>query len=605
MGVQVFKDWKGNPINKDRHGGAKAALFICFMVLMTNMSYAPTFLNLVTYLRGTMHMDVATASTTVTNFFGTTCAFALLGAFISDSYLTRFKTLLLFAPLVILVSLSLSLSLSQPLIWKLGFVMLTLQAYLPSLRPPTCDDTTTSGSGQQSECKQVHGPKAAVLYIALYTIAIGEGSLRANLPPFGADQFDDDNDDDDDDIINMRRRRKSSYFNWLNVCISGGSVMGLTLIVWIESSKGWTLGLALTSAVMLLGLIVLSLGFKSYRYQIPRGSPLTRMLQVLVAAFRKRNLPSPKNEAELYQESPGEEKIGEILSQTKSLKFLDKAAIINGSTTTGSINNNWSLCTVTQVEEMKIIIRMLPIFLSALLAYIPVPQLLTFTIQQGSTMNTKLASGKINVSPVSLLTIPIFFQTIFLIVYDRLFVPIASKITGHRTGITHLQRVGVGFVMVSLAGTIAALIERKRKSIVAAGAGVGADHVVVPMSVLWLGFQFFAIVIIDVFTYVGLLEFFNSEASRGMKSLGTAIFWCILGLSSLLSSTLVELVNRYTAHHPGETGWLGGNDLNHNHLDRFYWLLAILGLVGFFNYLFWATKYVERKTINNVDRSST
>ncbi|KAJ4954581.1 hypothetical protein NE237_011364 [Protea cynaroides] len=559
MAVQIFTDWKGNPINKEKHGGAKAALFICFMVLMTNMSYAPTFLNLVTYLRGTMHMDVATASTTVTNFFGATCAFALLGGFISDSYLTRFKTLLLFAPLVFL-----------------GFVLLTFQAYYPSLRPPACDT-----SGQQSKCKQVNGSKAAVLYIALYIIAIGEGSLRANLPPFGADQFDED--------VISKSRRKSSYFNWLNVCISGGSVMGLILIVWMETSIGWAQGLALTSGVMLLGLIVLGLGFKFYRNQIPRGSPLTRMLQVFVASLKKKNLSLPENEADLYQGLPDEEMTGEILPHTQSLRFLDKASIMNGPT------GKWSLCSVTQVEETKIVVRILPIFLSALLAYIPIPQLLTFTIQQGSTMNTKL--GKINVSPVSLVTIPIFFQTIVLIVYDRLFVPLASKITGHRSGITHLQRVGVGFMIVSLAGTTAALIERERKSI-AEEHGLINSRTQVPMSVLWLGLQFFAIVIIDVFTYVGLLEFFNTEASRGMKSLGTAIFWCIVGLASLFGSPLVELVNKYTRHGNGigEQGWLGGNNLNQNHLDRFYWLLAIIGVVGFLNYLFWATKYVHRKT---------
>ncbi|XP_043723371.1 protein NRT1/ PTR FAMILY 4.5-like [Telopea speciosissima] len=581
MAVQVYMDWKGKPINKEKHGGAKAALFICFMVVMTNMSYAPTFLNLVTYLRGTMHMDVATASTTVTNFFGATCAFALLGGFISDSYITRFKTLLLFAPLVFL-----------------GFVMLTFQAYLPSLRPPACD-SSTSGGQQSSSCKQVHGSKAAVLYIALYIIALGEGSLRANLPPFGAEQFDDD--------AISKSRRKSSYFNWLNVCISGGSVMGLILIVWIESSKGWVEGLALTSGVMLLGLIVFAFGFKLYRHQIPRGSPLTRMFQVFVAAFKKRNLPLPENmETELLYKGPPDEEmmmIGEILPHTQSLRFLDKASILVDGGPTG----NWSLCTVTQVEETKVVLRMLPIFLSALLAYIPIPQLLTFTIQQGGTMNNKL--GNINVSPVSLVTIPIFFQTMLLVFYDRLFVPLASKITGHRTGITHLQRIGVGFIIVSLAATTAALIEKKRKSIaeehglLIINSSGAADHHV-PMSVLWLGLQFFAIVIIDVFTYVGLLEFFNSEASKGMKSLGTAIFWCILGLASLLGSTLVELVNKYTRHGRGigEQGWLGGNNLNHNHLDRFYWLLAILGLVGFFNYLFWATKYVHRKT--NVDLSS-
>ncbi|XP_042491238.1 protein NRT1/ PTR FAMILY 4.6-like [Macadamia integrifolia] len=341
---------------------------------------------------------------------------------------------------------------------------------------------------------------------------------------------------------------------------------------------------------MLLGIIVFAFGIKFYRHQIPSGSPLTRMLQVLVAAFKKRNLPLPENGAELlYQGSLDEEVIGEILPHTQSLRFLDKAAILNGP------KGSWSLCSVTQVEETKIVIRMLPIFLSALFAYIPIPQLLTFTIQQGGTMNTKI--GKINVSVVSLVTIPIFLQAVILIFYDRLFVPLASKITGRRTGITHLQRIAVGYIIVSLAGVAAALIERKRKSI-AEEHGLIKSGGHVPMSVLWLGLQFFGIVIIDVFTYVGLLEFFNSEASRGMKSLGTAFFWCILGLASLLGSTLVELVNKYTRHGNGigEQGWLGGNNLNQNHLDRFYWLLAILGFVGFLNYLFWATKYVHRKT---------
>ena len=76
------------------------------MVAMTNMAYVPCAFNLVTYLHGTMHTGVAKSSTITTNFIGVTCAFALLGAFLSDSYISRFKTMLIFGPVEFLVNLS-------------------------------------------------------------------------------------------------------------------------------------------------------------------------------------------------------------------------------------------------------------------------------------------------------------------------------------------------------------------------------------------------------------------------------------------------------------------------------------------------------------------
>jgi len=73
------------------------------LIVMANISNIPLILNLVSYLHGTMHMGVKDASTTSTNFFGAICFFSLLGAFISDSYIKRFYTILIFAPIEILV----------------------------------------------------------------------------------------------------------------------------------------------------------------------------------------------------------------------------------------------------------------------------------------------------------------------------------------------------------------------------------------------------------------------------------------------------------------------------------------------------------------------
>jgi hypothetical protein len=80
-------------------------LFFAVLIVMTNMGNIPTILNIVSFLHGTMHMGVADASTTATNFFGALCVFSFLGAFISDSYIKRFYTILVFAPVEILASL--------------------------------------------------------------------------------------------------------------------------------------------------------------------------------------------------------------------------------------------------------------------------------------------------------------------------------------------------------------------------------------------------------------------------------------------------------------------------------------------------------------------
>ena len=71
---------------------------------MTNIGNIPMLLNVVSYLHGKMHMGIADASTTATNFFGAICVFTFFDAFISDSYVKRFYTILIFAPIEIVVS---------------------------------------------------------------------------------------------------------------------------------------------------------------------------------------------------------------------------------------------------------------------------------------------------------------------------------------------------------------------------------------------------------------------------------------------------------------------------------------------------------------------
>ena len=256
-------------------------------------------------------------------------------------------------------------------------------------------------------------------------------------------------------------------------------------------------------------------------------------------------------------------------------RFLDKAAVDDGDT------RRWSVCTVTQVEEAKIILRMVPIFLSAVLGNVPMPLLLSLTVQQGGTMDTRL--GGTSIPPASLFIVPIVFQMLILVAYDRAAVPWLRRATGYAGGVTNLQRVGVGFASSVLALAVAAVVEGRRRS----GAAPS-------MSVFWLTPQFFLLGVMDVTSFVGLLEFFYSEASAGMKSIGGAIVFCILGAASWLGSSLIQVVNRATAGQGGGHGWLDGANLNASRLDLFYWLLALFGLVSFFLYLLCAWRYTYR-----------
>uniref|UniRef100_A0A8R7TK59 Uncharacterized protein n=1 Tax=Triticum urartu TaxID=4572 RepID=A0A8R7TK59_TRIUA len=494
-------DWRGNPIDREVHGGVRAAWFMYVANVVMNMVIVPNLLNLVTYLHGTMHMGVSGSATTVTNLVGATCGFALVGAFLSDSYIMRSRTILIFGPLMFL-----------------GYGLLTLQAYLPSLHPAPCNM-----EADLSSCKEVHGWNATLLYAALYISAFGDGCIRTCVPSLGADQFDRKDPSES--------RQQSSFFNWYTFGISLGGFIGLILIVWLQNYKGWDVGLGACAILVLFGLLVVAAGLPFYRNQVPEGSPLTRIVQVLVVALKNRKLELPEKleEAEDSRTGTGTGFV-QVPPQRKSLKFLDKACIHHGK------NGDWSVCSATKVEETKIVLRVLPLFFSSTIAY---------------------------VSNVIVFIIPITFQLIMLTVYDQFIVSFLRKRTGYVGGITHLQRIAIGFAAMILAAVIAAVVERKRK------------EAVVQMSLFWLAPQFFLLGVADVTSFTGLLEFFNSEAPRGMKSIATALFWCELGLASLMATFLVEIVNRATRHGQ-QGGWLEGKSLNNSVLtcSTGLWLLS-------------------------------
>ncbi|KAE8717404.1 Protein NRT1/ PTR FAMILY 8.1 [Hibiscus syriacus] len=94
------------------------------------------------------------------------------------------------------------------------------------------------------------------------------------------------------------------------------------------------------------------------------GNPLTRICQVIVAFFKKLNVKVPTDLSLLYEIVNHESVIHGSRKLEHTDKLFDKSTIDTQSDYIGESLNPWRLCTVTQVEELKSVIRLLPVWAS-------------------------------------------------------------------------------------------------------------------------------------------------------------------------------------------------------------------------------------------------
>lgn len=79
------------------------------------------------------------------------------------------------------------------------------------------------------------------------------------------------------------------------------TLTALTILVYIQDNVGWGWGLGIPTIVMALSTVVFITGYPLYRKPKPAGSPLVRVVQVAVAAFKKRKAALPANPNLLYE----------------------------------------------------------------------------------------------------------------------------------------------------------------------------------------------------------------------------------------------------------------------------------------------------------------
>ncbi|XP_034921630.1 protein NRT1/ PTR FAMILY 5.4 [Populus alba] len=535
-------------LRKPTKGGWNSAIFIIFVEVSLRFAYYGLAGNLITYLTNDLHQSTSTAIKNVNAWVGVSAIFPIFGAIVADSLLGRFKTILLASA-----------------IYFLGMILLTLSVSVIPMRY-----------------------REAVFFIALYILAVGEGGHKPCVQTFAADQFDEEKPEE--------KAAKSSFFNWWYLGIVAGGSSAVLLVIYIQDNVGWTAGFGMLTGALGVALFIFLAGIKRYRKQAPVKSPFTMVAQVFVAAMRKRRVIETHQGLGICYEAVGTDVEGRpgnsrTLAATNQYRFLDKAMIIDNLDASSKPRNPWRLCSLNQVEEVKLVLRLLPIWLSCFMFTAVLVQTHTLFIKQGSTMIRSIGPN-FQVPPASFQSL-VGLTILFTIpIYDRIFVPAARKLTGHRSGITMLQRIGIGLFLSIVEMVVAAQVEAKRVGLAREHGLMDTPKATIPMSVWWILPQYMISGISDVFTVVGLQELFYDQMPESMRSLGAAAHISVIGVGSFINTAIITAVQAITAR---STGILLGDNLNRAHVDYFYWVMAALSALNFCVYLWIASGFVYKK----------
>lgn len=242
------------------------------------------------------------------------------------------------------------------------------------------------------------------------------------------------------------------------------------------------------------------------------------------------------------------------------------------------------------MEELKILIRMFPIWATTIVFSAVYAQNSSLFLEQGMVLDKNI--GSFSIPPASLSTFDVISVLIWIPIYDRLLVPTVRRFTGRERGFSELQRMGIGLFISILAMISASLVEIRRLQI-AKAEGLIHQKVAVPMSIFWQIPQYGLVGAAEVFTAIGQVEFFYEQAPDAMRSFCSALALVTASLGNYLSSLIVTIVTSATTK-GGKPGWIPDN-LNEGHLDRFFLLIAGISFLNLIVFVCCAKRYESKK----------
>ncbi|KQJ85459.1 hypothetical protein BRADI_5g27180v3 [Brachypodium distachyon] len=269
-------DFRGRPVCHANSGGWRSAFFVVAVEVASTFASYGVSANLIMYMTGPLGHSNAAAAAAMNVWSGTGSLMPLLGAFVADSWLGRYRSIILGCTLYVL-----------------GYGMITLTSMLPSLPGDNVDFSSRPLS-----------LKVALFYTSLYTLAFAHGANSPCGLAFAADQFDPDHP--------KECTARGSLFNWWYFSIAIGIAVAIATVSYTQENFGWAIGFGVPCAIMICAFTVFLLGTPTYRLGVPipgAKSPfvrLARSLAIVLATKRHhQELQEVDEDAKTSEEAQG------------------------------------------------------------------------------------------------------------------------------------------------------------------------------------------------------------------------------------------------------------------------------------------------------------
>ncbi|CAN4080487.1 unnamed protein product [Withania somnifera] len=498
-----------NHSHNSRKGGLKTMPFIIVNESFERFASSGLQPNMIIYITTFYHTEAAAASILIGIWSSLSDGLSIVGAFVSDSYLGRFRTV------------------------AIGSLSSLIAFPCNNINQHDCNGTTTA--------------QFALLLCSLGLISVGAGFVRPCSIALGADQFDNKRNPDNERIID-------SYFNWFYAS------MAFTVIVYIQDNFGWQVGFGVPAILVFLSFSMFLMGSPLYVKVKARGSLFTELFQVVVvvAVFRKRHIDVQMDyNDDCYYTAPESKCLAPssdfsdiAMGSTCIVQDPDKELKPDGTT-----SNPWSLCCVEQVQRLKSILRVLPLWTTS---FMPILCLsFPFTVFQLKTVDRHVLPGhEFEIPAGSFSFISLLTLAIWNIVYDRVLVPLLMS--KYPRGLRPVFRMGIGLIISCVAMALGAVVESIRRN-KAIDEGFEDDpDAVLNMSAMWFVPQYVLLGLTEALSSLGLLNFIYTQLPKSMSIFVLAIYTVGMAIGSLICSFLESVVDHITSA-GGNTSWISTN----------------------------------------------
>ncbi|CAJ2661218.1 unnamed protein product [Trifolium pratense] len=547
--VDVHHDHEQQP--QKRKGGLITLPFIIANQALASMAGVGLLPNMILYFMGSYRLHLGKATQILLLYSAANNSTPVIGAFIADSYLGRF----------------LSVGLGSAVSF-LGMTLLWLTAMIPAARPPPCNHPTQG-------CKSATPGQMAMLLSAFGLMSIGNGGLSCSVA-FGADQVNRKDNPNNHRVMEI-------FFSWYYAFTTISVLIALTVIVYIQDHVSWKIGFGVPTVLMFLSTLFFFLSSPLYVKNAKRTSLFTGFAQVTVAAYKNRKLSlPPKNSVEFYHHNKSSDH--DLVVPTDRLRFLNKACVIRDHeqdiAPDGTAINPWRLCTVNQVEELKAIVRVIPLWSTGIMMSLHIGG--SFGLLQAKSLDRHITSH-FEVPAGSLMVIMVVAIFLWIVLYDRVLIPLASKIRGKPVRISAKRRMGIGLLVSFLQLVTAATFESIRRKKAIKEGYLNDTHGVLKMSALWLAPQLCLSGIAEAFNGIGQNEFYYTEFPRSMSSVASSLGGLGMAVGNLVSSFVFITIKNVTSK-DGKDGWITDN-INKGRFDKYYWVIAGVSALNLVYYL--------------------